>query len=345
MKKKLLCLALACTMIFSLSACGGGNDEPAGDGAEGIEAMEITIASPQPNSESDPVYVYCKTFADIVTEKTDGKITFDIQGDAVLGSDTEIAEGLTLGTLDMGITSNAAAGGYAPSQQLYALPFLFNDDEEANAFIDSDIAAEMNKDMEEKGLKVMSVLDGGFRQSLNTKKSIHSMAGYKGMKWRVPPMDLFTDTFKALGANATPMSGAEVFTGLQQGTIDGCEFPVSSIYSMQLYTAAGYIDMTNHMFTAWYACVSDKLWDKLSPEVQKIFEEAAAEANEASRKVQIESTESQLAEIEKAGATVNYDVNTDEMREAVQPILESYRDKIGADLYDRAMEYIESLRK
>ena len=158
-------------------------------------------------------------------------------------------------------------------------------------------------------------------------------------------MDLFTDTFKALGANATPMGGAEVFTGLQQGTIDGCEFPVSSIYSMQLYTAAKYIDMTNHMFAAWYMCTSDDLWNKLSPEVQRIFEEAAKAANEASRKVQMESVEAQLSEIEKAGAVINRDVDTDAMREAVMPILESYRDKIGAEIYDKAMAYIDSLRK
>ena len=342
--KKILAAILTLTLILGLFACSGGSDEPAGSDGE-AKAMEITIATPHPNNEKDPVYIYCKTFADLVTEKTEGRITFDIQGDSVLGDDVEIAEGLTLGTLDMGITSNAAISGYDPAHQLYALPFLFDDDEQANAFIDSDIAAEMNQGLESKGMKVMSILDGGFRQSLNTKKTIKAMADFKGMKWRVPPMDLFTDTFNALGANATPMGGAEVFTGLQQGTIDGCEFPVSSIYSMQLYAAAKYIDMTNHMFAAWYMCTSDDLWNKLSAEEQEIFSEAAKAANEASRKAQMESVESQLAEIEKAGAVVNRDVNTVEMRKAVQPILDSYRDKIGAELYDKAMDYVDSLRK
>lgn len=326
--KKILIAAWTLFLALSFCACGAGNETQSGSDGE-TETMEITIATPHPNNEKDPVYVYCKTFADLVTEKTDGTITFDIQGDSVLGDDMEIAEGMTLGTLDMGITSNAAISGYDPAHQLYALPFLFENDEQVNAFIDSDIAAEMNQGLESKGLKVMSVLDGGFRQSLNTKKSIHSMADFKGMKWRVPPMDLFTDTFKTLGANATPMGGAEVFTGLQQGTIDGCEFPVSSIHSMQLYTAAKYIDMTNHMFAAWYMCTSDDLWNKLTPEVQTIFEEAAIEANKVSRKVQIESVEAQLAEIEKAGGIINDDVDMDAMRQAVMPILESYRDKIG----------------
>lgn len=341
--KKLFSAILILALLFAMTACGGSDQSSASN--DDVKEMEITIATPHPNNEKDPVYVYCKTFADLVTEKTEGKITFDIQGDSVLGDDTEIAEGLTLGTLQMGIASNAAISSYDAAQQIYALPFLFENDEEVNKFIDSDIATKMNKGVEDDGLKIISILDGGFRQSVNTKKSVRTMSDFKGMKWRVPPMDLFTDTFKALGANATPMSGAEVFTGLQQGTIDGCEFPVSSIYSMQLYTAAKYVDMTNHMFAAWYACASDELWDSLSPEIQKIFEDAAKEANETSRKVQVDSVESQLAEIEKAGCTVNREVDVKEMRQAVKPILESYRDKIGADLYDEAMEYIASLRK
>ncbi len=341
--KKLFSAILILTLLFAMTACGGSDQSSASN--NDAKEMEITIATPHPNNEKDPVYVYCKTFAELVTEKTNGRITFDIQGDSVLGDDTEIAEGLTLGTLQMGITSNAAISSYDAAQQIYALPFLFEDDEEVNQFIDSEIAAKMNEGVEDDGLKIISILDGGFRQSLNTKKTIKTMDDFKGMKWRVPPMDLFTDTFKALGANATPMSGAEVFTGLQQGTIDGCEFPVSSIHSMQLYTAAKYVDMTNHMFAAWYACLSDDLWDSLSPEDQKIFEAAAKEANEKSRKVQAESVEIQLAEIEKAGCTVNRDVDVKEMRQAVKPILESYRDKIGAALYDEAMEYIDSLRK
>lgn len=340
--KKIFSAVLVFVLMLAMAACGS---DPS-TGSEGkTEKMEITIATPHPNNEKDPVYIYCKTFADLVSEKTDGKITFDIQGDSVLGDDTEIAEGLALGTLQMGITSNAAISGYDPAQQLYALPFLFENDEEVNQFIDSDIAAGINKGVEDDGLRIMSILDGGFRQSLNTKKSIKGMSDFKGMKWRVPPMDLFTDTFQALGANATPMSGAEVFTGLQQGTIDGCEFPVSSIYSMQLYTAAKYVDMTNHMFAAWYACVSDDLWNSLTPENQKIFEEAAKEANEVSRKAQTESVEAQLVEIEGAGCTVNRDVDIKGMRQKVQPILESYRDKIGSGVYDEAMEYIKSLRK
>ena len=340
--KKILTIILVLALTAGLAACGGGSGE---EGESGTK--QITIASPQPNNEDDPVYVYCKTFMDTVTEKTDGAITFEIQGDSILGDDVEIAEGLALGTLDMGVTSNAAIASYDPAHELYALPFIFNDDEEANSFIDSDIAAEMNTGVEKEGFRILSVLNGGFRQCLNTKKPIHSLEDFKGMKWRVPSSNLFTDTFNALGANATPMSGSEVFTGLQQGTIDGCEFPISSIYSMQLYTAAEYIDMTNHMFTAWYACINGDLWASLSAEEQKIFEEAAVEANEAARKVQAESVEEQLKKIEAEGNnTINRDVDMDAMREAVQPVLESYRDEIiGADLYDEAMAFIESLRK
>ena len=121
--KKILTIILVLALTAGLAACGGGSGE---EGESGTK--QITIASPQPNNEDDPVYVYCKTFMDTVTEKTDGAITFEIQGDGILGDDVEIAEGLALGTLDMGVTSNAAIASYDPAHELYALPFIFNDD-------------------------------------------------------------------------------------------------------------------------------------------------------------------------------------------------------------------------
>lgn len=357
--KKILSAALVTIMALSLTACGSSNSanntgnntnnaektDTSAPSESSFPKMEITIATTLPNNDQDAVYAYCSKFAEVVTEKTGGAVTFDIQGDGILGNDTEIAEGIVLGTLDMGVTSNAAIANYDKTQNFFALPFLFENDDEANSFIDSDIVAELNENTYDDGIKILNILDGGFRVSLNTKHSIGNMNDYQGMKWRVPPMDLYVETFNALGANATPMSGAEVFTGLQQKTIDGCEFPVSSIYSMQLYTAADYIDLTNHMFTAWYMCLSDDLWEELTPELQQVFVEAGQEANETSRKIQIESVESQLEEIEAAGCTINRDVDVSAMREAVKPVCESYRDEIGAEFYDKAMEYIENLRK
>lgn len=261
----------------------------------------------------------------------------------MLGDDNEIAQGIAMGTLQMGVTSSAAVSNYEPCHQFLGLPFIFNDYEEAHTFLDSDIAAEMNEALYDDGLKVLNVLDGGFRECLNIVHPITDVDSFHGLKWRVVQQDMWITMFNLLGANATPMSGAEVFTGLQQGTIDGCEFPVSSIYSMQLYTAANYLDMTNHIFAAWYFCMSDELWESFSPELQQIFIDAGNEANELARQVDMESVDVQLAEIEAAGVQVNREVDTSNMRAAVEPMYEDYRDIIGADIYDRAMEFVNSM--
>ena len=351
MKRLVALLTSLATLMVLMTGCGDTAGTQAGSTAggssaasgEGFPEMEITIATSHPNNEEDSLYVYCKTLADIVTEKTGGKITFDIIGDSVLGDDNEIAQGIAMGTLQMGVTSSAAVSNYEPCHQFLGLPFIFNDYEEAHTFLDSDIAAEMNETLYDDGLKVLNVLDGGFRECLNIVHPITDVDSFHGLKWRVVQQDMWITMFNLLGANATPMSGAEVFTGLQQGTIDGCEFPVSSIYSMQLYTAANYLDMTNHIFAAWYFCMSDELWESFSPELQQIFIDAGNEANELARQVDMESVDVQLAEIEAAGVQVNREVDTSNMRAAVEPMYEDYRDIIGADIYDRAMEFVNSM--
>ena len=352
--KRFISLLVTFMMLFALlTGCSKDNDtskpntesEQKASSEEGNDFPElsITIATTHPNNEEDSLYLYCKTLADIVTEKTDGKVTFDIIGDSVLGDDTEIAQGIAMGTLQMGVTSSAAVSSYEACHQFLGLPFIFDDYEDAHVFLDSDISAEMNELLYDDGLKVLNVLDGGFRECLNTTRPITDVDSFDGLKWRVVPQDMWITMFNLLGANSTPMSGAEVFTGLQQGTIDGCEFPVSSIYSMQLYTATKYLDMTNHIFAAWYCCMSDELWESFSPELQQIFVDAGKEANEVARQADQDSVEVQLSAIEEAGVQVNRNVDTTNMRAAVEPMYANYRDAIGADIYDRAMAFIKSM--
>ena len=347
--KKMITFLLVLVTALSLTACGqtATSPDPSSNPdavVGGFPQMEITIATTHPGNEQDPMYIYCKTFGDYVTKKTNGAVTFDISSDSVLGNDVEIAQGLAMGTLKMGITSNAAISTYEPSQNFFSLPFMFANADEVHAYIDSDIVKEMNDALYDDGLKVLSVLDGGFRQCLNRVHPINSVSDFSGLKWRVPPMDLYVTTFNLMGDNATPMRGAEVFTGLQQKTIDGCEFPISSIYSMQLYTAVDYIDITNHQYAAWYACVSDELWESLGEELQGIFTEAAANANEKARAALASSEETQLAAIEAYGCTVNRNVDTSGMREAVAQMYDDYRGSIGEDIFQRSMDFLASLR-
>ena len=128
--KKMVTFLLVLVTVLSLTACGqtATSPDPSSNPdavVGGFPQMEITIATTHPGNEQDPMYIYCKTFGDYVTEKTNGAVTFDISSDGVLGSDTEIAQGLAMGTLKMGITSNAAISTYEPSQNFFSLPFMF----------------------------------------------------------------------------------------------------------------------------------------------------------------------------------------------------------------------------
>lgn len=362
--KKGLSLVLAMLLLLgALSACGNNQtaqsnppqnssagspeskapDDPAGGGSVEFEEMELTIAHPHPTNETDDVHYLATQFAQNVKEATGGKVTFSIVGDSVLGSDAELLESMTLNTLDMCVVTSTAIGNNTPAHQILSMPFMFRDIDQVHAFLDSEIMDELNaKVVNDSNAVVLGVGDSGFRQCVNNVRPIASAADFSGLKFRVMESPLYIRMFECLGANPTPMAGSEMFSALQVHTIDGLELPIASIYSMQIYTAGKYIDMTNHLYTGWYLCINNSKWNSLSPELQKVFQEAADKAVAAQRTLVAELEGEQISAIEANGNVVNRDVDTSEMQELVQPIYDEYRDVIGADVMDRTREFLDA---
>lgn len=361
--KKGLSLVLAMLLLLgALSACNQGTNGPSaenspsnaantpesdtqndsqGSGSVEFEEMELTIAHPHPTNETDDVHYLATRFAHYVEEATGGKVTFSIVGDSVLGSDAELLESMTLNTLDMCIVTSTAIGNNTPAHQILSMPFIFRDIDQVHAFLDSEIMDELNaKVVGDSNAVVLGVGDSGFRQCVNNVRPISSAADFAGLKFRVMESPLYIRMFECLGANPTPMAGSEMFSALQVGTIDGLELPVGSIYSMQIYTAGKYIDMTNHLYTGWYLSINNSKWNSLSPELQKVFQEAADKAVIDQRALVSELEEEQISAIESSGNVVSRDVDTSEMQKLVQPIYDEYRDVIGADVMDKTLEFL-----
>lgn len=345
MMKKAVSLVLALLLALSLTACGGDQTSDPGQSETGFPKMEITLAHPHPTSEDDDVHYLALQFKKYVEEATGGSVTIDIVGDAVMGADAELLEGLTLGTLDCIITTGTAVSDQNPAHQILFMPFMFANYDEVHAFIDSDIMSELCKSAEEtSNAKVLAIGDGGFRQCLNNIRPITSVEDFKGLKWRVMSAPLYIDMFEKLGANPTPMSGSEVFTGMQQKTIEGCEFPIASIHSMQLNTVSKYIDLTNHMYSAWYLCYNNDKFEAFGDDLKAVMTEAAQKALADQRKLVVSTEESKLAEIENAGAIIGRNVDTTGMQAAVEPIYEDYYDIIGKDVFDESLAFLAGLR-
>lgn len=303
--------------------------------------MDLQLGHINPRSPSDQYDRFAVLFAEKINAKTGGAVNVEIFGSGQLGGERDAIEGLQMGTIDLHVFSNfAIAAVHAPSFMI-ELPFNFPDRQTVYDFLSSPIAQEIaDKTYDALDIKIIGWGEGGFRNVLNNVRPLVTPDDFKGIKLRVPESPMFVDTFRALGCNPTPISYPETYTAIQQGTVDGLELPIPSVYSGRYYEINKYMSMTGHFYNALACCVSKTLWESMSPELQKLFIEAAVEAGAEQRIFVQENDQKQLAEMIAAGLTVNRDVDTAAMQKAVASIYDKYRDIIGADLFDRAIKMI-----
>ena len=324
-----LLTGLSLLLMFSLSRAAEFPD------------MTLQIAHVNPRSPDDQYDKYAMLFSEKVTERTGGKVKFDIYGSAQLGGERDVIEGLGLGTVDISIMSNLATAAVNDPSCIIELPFFFRNREQMYAFLDSDLNKEISETVYQNlNAKILAWGEGGYRHVINNIRPIRVPDDFKGIKIRVPESPMFVDTFKALGANPTPISFTETFTAIQQGTADGLELPIMSIYTTRFYEICKYMSMTRHFYNANCVMVSRMLWESLSPELQEIFVQAAKEAGQEQRIFVQQNELRQVEDMGKAGIAINDDVDFDAMQKAVRPLYEKYRGIIGEDTFERAMKML-----
>jgi tripartite ATP-independent transporter DctP family solute receptor len=346
--KRALSLLMATALIAGvLAGCGGSTQADTTQQAsssgtesddESFPAMNIQLYHVNPTSDDDQYNKFATLFTEKVTAATDGAVTFDIIGNT---NENDILTGFGLGTHELAIVTNGTyAAVYGPSN-IAEMPFFFKDNQTAWDFLDGDVMKEVTDGLyDEMGYKVLGWAEGGFRNILS-QKPIREPSDLTGMKIRVPEFDTFMATFKQLGANPTPMAFSEVFTATQQHVIDGLELPVASAYTGSYYEVCDYYDLTGHFYNSITMSCSSSFWESLTPQLQEIFSAAAVEAGQEQRQWLQEASETMLGEMEDAGCEIVRDVDVAAFQEAVTPVYEMYRDSIGSDLLDRALEAVK----
>ena len=328
--------------VWRMNASGGDATQITGSGdGEGFPTMTIQIAHVNPTTDDDQYNKLATLFAEKVTAATDGAVTFEICGNSELGGEADVLTGFDLGTHQMGIITNGSYGNlYGPSL-VVELPFIFKDNETAWNFLDGDIMKEVTDGLYDTlGYKVLAWGEGGFRNILS-QKPIRTPADLKGMKIRVPGMEMFMATFQTIGAAPSALDFNETFTAVQQHLMDGLELPIASAYTGSYYEICDYYDMTGHFYNAISLSCSKSFWESLSPELQEIFLTAAKEAGAEQRTWLQTAAADMLSKMEDGGCTIIDDVDVAAFQEACAPVYEAYRDKIGSDLLDRAVAAVQ----
>ncbi len=244
-------------------------------------------------------------FAELVAQKTDGRVKVEVGGSAQFGDDVESLTNMRLGTLAFSANSQGSTAGVVPQFAALGLPFLFKDLPHAYKVVDGPVGEELDKLAKAKGLVLLALWDNGIRNVSNNKRPITRPEDLEGIKLRTPPDPMTLDIFKALGANPAPLAFSELYIALQQGVFDGQENPLMNIYSSKLHEVQKYISLTGHKYEATPLLASKMLWDQLSKADQQAVKEAAAEAGKLNRQMSLAADAELRKKIADAGVQIN----------------------------------------
>ncbi|MFC3570820.1 TRAP transporter substrate-binding protein [Paracoccus sp. TOH] len=272
----------------------------------------------------NPKDVASLKFAELVEQKSGGRLHVDVGGSAQFGDDAETITNMRLGTVAFSANSQGTTSAVVPEIALLGLPFLFQDLAQAEAVMDGPVGDKIAAAAEQQGLVVLGWWNNGIREVSNSKKPVQTPADLAGMKLRTPPDPMTIDIFAALGASPTPMAFSELYIALQQGVVDGQENPLINIHSSKLHEVQPYISLTHHKYEATPFLASKMIFDTLSAEDQQIVRDAAKEAGALNRQMVREQTEALQAEMEAAGVTFN-EVDPAPFVEATQPVYDKWR--------------------
>jgi TRAP-type transport system periplasmic protein len=349
--KKFLTLFLAVFMVVALAACGGGNNEGTNEGGNNEGTADTgekkTIRAGIGLNDSHPQYKGLLKFKEIVEEKTNGQIVVETYHSGQLGDDRTMTEALQLGTQEVVIPSTAPLANFVPEFSVFDFPFLFPSEEVADKVLDGEVGQKFLDKLEAQNLVGLSYWENGFRQVSNSKTAIATAADFKGLKLRTMENDLHLEAFRALGANPTPMAFTELFTAMQQGTVDGQENPFATIYLSKFYEVQSHVSNTNHIYSPFVFLMSKSFYDGLTEEQQQIVKEASVEAGLYERELNREANAQYLADLQTEGVTYT-EITPEahaEMKELVQPVIDKYADKIGKETVQEVYDAIEAASK
>ncbi|HHW31645.1 MAG TPA: TRAP transporter substrate-binding protein [Clostridiaceae bacterium] len=350
MKKKLAIL-LCFVLLFVFTACGKNTSDKSGTSTTTPSTTQesnanepigpnITLKIGFSTNEQDPRGLASQLFKKTVEEKTGKTVTVEIYPSGQLGGDAALIEAMALdsGTVDIIITDASNFATYEPKMGISALPFLFENFEEAWAFMDSDIVAEVEKLLLDDNIRVLSHFCNGFRCVTTSKVKVNSPEDMKGMLIRTPENPVIMATMRALGANPQPLAFSELYMALQQGTYDAQENPIPVIYNNKLYEVQSYLSVTNHIYSGMCFAIAESTWKKMSPAQQEIVAAAAKEAEKYNRELNKQMTEDYISKLEAENMTII----TPELApfvEATKVVAENLKDSYGEELLAKLAEW------
>jgi tripartite ATP-independent transporter DctP family solute receptor len=274
-------------------------------------------------------------FADLVKERTGGRVSITIYPDGQLGKgERELLEAIQQGTIDIYVGSTGPLGGFNPAMQILDIPFLFRDYAHVDMVLDGPIGQELLSGLESSGMKGLAFWENGFRNLTNSRGPVTTPADAQGLKIRTMENAIHLAAWKAAGLNPTPMAWGEVYGALQQKVIDGQENPVVVILTSKIYEVQKYMTLTRHVYSPAVIIVSQQLWSHLPDVAKEVFLSTAREVAQYQRNLGREAEQNNIAALEAQGMNIVKAVDSSAWQAAMQSAFNEFYKQFGKEKID-----------
>jgi TRAP-type transport system periplasmic protein len=255
-------------------------------------------------SEDHPQGMAVKRFAEIVSEKTQGRIKIELFANGKLGNDVTMTDALRQGKLEMTAPDTSSLVRFTPGFGVINFPFLLSSEKDADALLDSRFGQDLLQTLPQHGLVGLAWWENGFRNLTNSRAPITRRSDLLDLKVRVMPNAMFSDTFQTLGAQPLKLPFPEVYANLKEGKVQAQENPLITIYASKFYEVQQHLTLSRHAYSAWTVLISKPVWESFDEADRKILQAAALESSRFQREL-IRSRNAQMVEeLKKLGMKV-----------------------------------------
>jgi tripartite ATP-independent transporter DctP family solute receptor len=325
MKKWVAGFGLVLAVIVVIAGCGGGaNTKDSSSSSGKSDGPSYTFRLAETHPADYPTTKGDYRFAELVKERSDGRITIDVFPSAQLGEEKAVIEQVQLGAIEFTRISTGPLGEFNKDFGVFSLPYIFNSDDHLWKFLLSDDGIGLLDSLESSRLKGLAYYSSGSR-SFYTVDPVAKVEDMKGKKIRVQENKLNLAIMDALGASATPMPYGEVYSSLQTGVIDGAENNYPSYYSAKHYEVAKNYILDGHQRVPEVLMISKTTWDKLSADDQKLIKQAALDSIDYQREEWAKYEKESEEGVKAGGATVTEVTDVKSWQDAVKPVIDMFR--------------------
>ena len=332
--KKVIALILALAMTLTLCACGGSQTSSGGsDGDNQYDTITLTMAVNGTDTQIDTKVA--NYFKELVEEESQGSVIIEVYPNDQLagGNATKGIEMIANGSTDLAAYATSVLSVLDERLSIGTVPWMFNNYTEARETIDATGLAYYDSILQEQGITAIGSFHNGFRQLTNSKRAVTTPEDLKGLKIRVPGSEVYMNFFKTLGADPVAMNWSEVFTALQQGTIDGQENGVSITATSGVVEVQKYMTIWNYTYENDLFLANSEIWNSLNEATRTMLTEKAVEACNWGRDQVEAEQETLIAEFESKGMEVTI-LTTEQLvpfQEKVADLRQSFFEKYGPE--------------